>query len=98
MEEAYERHFSRGSDKTWHALFGMSVREAETLFETYLPHTEPRDVLLTLNFLKEYKTHAALSVIWDISESTTISKIWKTIEDLDILLPDVCFSSFLLLF
>ena len=83
------KYFKRFTEATWQATLGLTLPVANLIFDKVKRAVTADDFLMTLNFLKEYRTHEAMAATWDLYEDTVASKVWSTLTSMDHLLPKV---------
>ena len=91
LQTTFCKYFKRFSEASWKATIGLTLQVADVIFDMVQKEVTPDDFLMTLNFLKEYRTHEAMAATWDLYEDTVASKVWSTLSMLDTLLPKVVF-------
>jgi hypothetical protein len=99
-KEEFSKCFQKYCAKSWSALLGVpleTVHYVYLLLSLYFPCATKRDLLLALNFLKEYRTEAAASTQFNISLNNYNLVLWETLHHLDICLPPVSISSYTLI-
>lgn len=89
LQSTFCNYFKRYSEATWQATIGLTLQVAEVIFDMVQKDVIADDFLMTLNFLREYRTHAAMAATWDLYEDTVGSKVWSTLVALDKCLPKV---------
>jgi len=83
----FKNIFPRFSNRGFHATIGMEMEFAVDLYKLCKTKMAPYEMLLVLNFLKEYRTSAASASSWNMDEGKYLSKFWKCLGFLDECLP-----------
>ena len=89
LQTTFCKYFKRFSEASWKATIGLTLQVADVIFDLVQKEVNPDDFLMTLNFLKEYRTHEAMAATWDLHEDTVAAKVWGTLSIFDKLLPKV---------
>jgi len=86
----YEKVFHRYNHDAWSSLFGLPLLAVDLIYSFLEAKVFRWELLLTLNFLKEYRTHTAMAATWNKDPDTISHKIWRTLEIMAECLPQVC--------
>lgn len=89
LQTTFCKYFKRFTEATWQATLGLTIPVADVIFDKVQGKVTADDFLMTLNFLKEYRTHEAMAATWDLYEDTVASKVWSTLTSMDNFLPKV---------
>lgn len=87
----FKNYFHKYSESCWKAITGLSLFTVDLVYQQVSEHISRDELLMVLNFLKEYRTYAAMSATWGLHEDTICSKVWKLLQILDDQLDPVCF-------
>lgn len=83
----FGRYFCRFSDEGWRAVIGLPIECVNSLYQRVQQHSSADDLLMTLNWLKEYRCFTAMSCTWNYNQDTISRKIWQILPILDACLP-----------
>lgn len=89
-KQLYLNYYSHWSEEGFQAMMGLSVLTVDLIYKHCKNQIPPEHLLMALNFLKEYRTNAAMADTWNMTEKAYRTQLWKTLQLLDEVLPEVC--------
>ena len=85
----FEEYFRKYSETCWKAVVGLSVCTVDWIYHQVHNDISQAELLMVFNYLKEYRTFAAMSATWGLHEDTISKKIWQILQILSGSLKEV---------